>query len=276
MYSPKVLSFHYNIETEMNMCWSNTLCSNQFKKAIQNADAVILPQGCNKQLYALATENCSYVFPNYDAFHKYPDKIGQIKLFKKLHALHPRTITFENYNSFHNSQFANQFEFPFVFKLAWGGEGKNVFLITKSIDLEQSLSLAKAHEQSNKYGFLIQEYIPTLGRSLRVTVIGDQYYPYWRVAKSPDQFYTNLRKGARIDRDISPELQTKAVKELKVFCEKSSINLAGFDFLFSAKEKDPKPLFLEINYFFRCKGLGGQDNYMKLFEESVRKWIKNL
>ncbi|MEN8199826.1 MAG: glutathione synthase, partial [Thermodesulfobacteriota bacterium] len=118
--------------------------------------------------------------------------------------------------------------------------------------------------------------IPTDGRSLRVVVIGQSYYSYWRVA-SEDQFYTNLARGATIDHELFPHLQDKAVQEVKAFCGKSGVNLAGFDFLFSTTEEaPPPPLFLEINYCFRTKGLGGPDRYLDLLTAGIRKWLAGL
>ncbi|MBU4419623.1 MAG: hypothetical protein KKH84_01295, partial [Proteobacteria bacterium] len=58
--------------------------------------------------------------------------------------------------------------------------------------------------------------------------------------------------------------------------KKTGINLAGFDFLFSSEVNIKEPLFLEINYFFGRKGLGGSEKYYKILESEIQKWIESL
>ena len=54
---------------------------------------------------------------------------------------------------------------------------------------------------------------------------------------------------------------------------KTGINLAAVDFIFSFSEKDPEPLFLEINYYFGRRGIGGSERYYQLLYEAVRGWL---
>jgi len=64
---------------------------------------------------------------------------------------------------------------------------------------------------------------------------------------------------------------------VKDFCRKTGINLAGFDFLFSSENYyNDEPLFLEINYFFGRKGLGGSEKFYKILNSEIAKWIKSL
>jgi ribosomal protein S6--L-glutamate ligase len=79
-----------------------------------------------------------------------------------------------------------------------------------------------------------------------------------------------LAKGAIIDAQADPELQEVAVSETNAFCKKTNIDLAGFDFLFS-DEKDP--FFLEINYFFGRRGLGGSEKYYQMLIEEITNWL---
>ncbi|MBW1771231.1 MAG: hypothetical protein JRJ17_08820 [Deltaproteobacteria bacterium] len=107
-------------------------------------------------------------------------------------------------------------------------------------------------------------------------VIGDQLFSYWRIQEDPSQFATSLKAGAVINHDTDPELQDAGRAAVKAFCSKTRINLAGFDFLFSEKEKVPVPLFLEINYFFGRRGLGGSLNYYELIDRAVEGWLGRL
>ncbi|MBW1834673.1 MAG: hypothetical protein JRI62_07870, partial [Deltaproteobacteria bacterium] len=135
--------------------------------AIKAADAVILPQGCNEVLYNMASKNCSNTFPYYEAKFKYPGKIGQIRLFRETNVLHPESVTFERVDSFLDNYGAEPenlaFDFPFVFKFDWGGEGNGVFLITSPEELKDAIQNALNFERAGHVGFLIQEYIPSQG-----------------------------------------------------------------------------------------------------------------
>ena len=96
---------------------------------------------------------------------------------------------------------------------------------------------------------------------------------YWRVQENSDGFYSNLSKGAEIDSEAEPGLQHKAVALIKYLCQKTGINLAGFDAIFSSENGDPDPMLLEINYFFGRKGLGGSENYYRILLEEIRNWL---
>jgi ribosomal protein S6--L-glutamate ligase len=270
----KTLSFHLLIETQKNRLASKTPGKEDLF-AIQAADAVILPQGCNIALYNMAKDNCRNVFPNYDAFYNFPGKTGQAILFQQTGVVHPETCVYQNLASF-NFKKNCHLPFPQVFKFSWGGEGSNVFLVKNKQELVLCLEKAREFEKNKKTGFIIQEYIPTGGLSLRVVVIGNYYLSYWRVGQEPDCFYSNLAKGASLDFHSYPERQKAAVKVLKNFCQKTKINLAGFDFIFSSGQNEPLPMFLEINYFFRTKGLGGADNYLKILENEIKNWLNNI
>ena len=269
-----VLSYHLLLETNNNRL--PTRVDKSEIRAIKKADAVILPQGCKKELYEAARTHCPHVFPNYDAFFQYPGKTGQITLFQKFRVHHPATLVFNDLASFEKNAASFSPSFPLVCKFSWGGEGKNVFLLEKTDDLTASLELAKKYEDAGKRGFILQEYIPARGRSLRVVVMADKFVSYWRCHRNGEGFYSNLARGAIIDRDFRPGMQEAAIRELKKFCGLTKINLAGFDFLFADDDNPPTPLFLEINYFFRCHGLGGPDGYLELLTQAVREWLKRI
>ncbi|MCG6909731.1 MAG: glutathione synthase [Deltaproteobacteria bacterium] len=247
---------------------------------MRSARAVILPQGCRKSLYRMARATCPLVFPNYDKRFEYPDKIGQALLFRKYEAIHPETETFGSVADFRETYASyREFEkkrYPLVFKFDWGGEGHNVFLIKDARELQQMMSRAASYEKTGQYGFLLQEFIPSRGRSLRVVVIDTLTKTYWRRHGNPDAFYTNLSKGAVLETDSAPLLQEAGKKAVIAFSQRTGIDLAGFDLLFSEKSLARgliEPLFLEINYFFGRKGLGGSDAYYKLLQREIDRWI---
>jgi hypothetical protein len=53
-------------------------------------------------------------------------------------------------------------------------------------------------------------------------------------------------------------------------------DLAGFDILFSSETRVNAPLFLEINYYFGRRGLGGSKTFYDLLTQEIMKWIGSL
>ena len=272
-----IVSFHPLFEADKNIICAGRAPGAKDLAAIKAADAVILPQGCYQTLYRMARDNCSHVFPNYDARFKYPGKIKQIKLFQEFKILHPASELFADMAAFQR-QYGERpatlsFNFPVVFKLDWGGEGETVYLINSSEDLRKILQKAATYEKSGQTGFILQEYISSRDRTLRVAVIGRQVFSYWRIQENSGGFYSNLKQGAVIDVKAEPGLQQKAVALVRHLCKKTGINLAGFDVIFSAENEDPDPMLLEINYFFGRKGLGGSESYYLIVLAEIQNWL---
>ena len=274
-----ILSFHPCFTGDKNIICAGRAPGSEELSAIKAADAVILSQGCSQALYEMARAHCSNVFPNYDARFQYPGKIGQIRLFQKINLPHPCTriylSTGEVLNSSGEIVMPPVFDFPFVFKYPWGGEGETVFLIRSKPEFGKILNQAADYEQAGHKGFLIQEYISTI-RSLRIVQINETICSYWRVMDSGNHFGTSVAGGARIDADADPDLQKQAVCCLKNFCENTGINLAGFDILFSDETETKQPFFIEINYFFGRKGLGGSEKFYELLETEIKKWLNRF
>jgi ribosomal protein S6--L-glutamate ligase len=275
-----ILSFHPLFEADQNITCAGRAPDTGDLAAIRAADAVVLSQGCYQSLYEMARANCRHVFPNYDARFKYPDKIGQIKLFREFNVAHPASEPFLNLEAFHQ-YFRKQsstecLSYPFVFKFSWGGEGETVFLINSPEEFSQILQKTAEFEKSGQHGFLLQEYIASHNRTLRVVIIGQRLISYWRIQQQENDsgFYSNLGKGAVIDTESEPELQQKAVALVKQICHKTGINLAGFDVIFAADNSDP--MLLEINYFFGRKGLGGSEAYYQILLGEIQSWLAGL
>ena len=275
-----IVSFHPIFEADKNIICAGRQPNKEDLDAIKAADAVILPQGCRRPLYEMAKSNCTNVFPNYDARFNYPGKIGQIKLFRAIDAPHPASEVFADVAAFgqwqsNASQIAG-FDFPFVFKLDWGGEGETVFLIESAKNFHTVINKTTEFEKSGLTGFLLQEFIPSYNGTLRVAAIGQRLISYWRVQEHADGFYTNLKKGAKIDLESEPDLQHKAIALVKRLCAKAKINLAGLDVIFSSEAEQPEPLLLEINYFFGRKGLGGSEAYYRVLRQEIQRWLSGL
>jgi ribosomal protein S6--L-glutamate ligase len=271
-----ILSYHPCFEADENRLCAGRLPDESDLALIRSADAVILPQGCSAALFRMARRHCPRFFPDYTARFAYPGKLGQARLFRKTGVPHPDTLIFDRYSDFRDisrDTDSRLFALPFVLKMDWGGEGDNVHLVASGEELDRCLDRVRACEATGQHGFLIQRYIPSGFRSLRVVVIYRKTLSYWRTHDEPGCFCASLSKGARMDRESDPALQDTAIRAVGDFCAKTGIDLAGFDILFSDEDPDPVPLFLEINYFFGRQGIGGSEAYYALLIEQIDKWL---
>ena len=272
-----IVSFHPVYEADQNILCAGREPGADDLAAINAAHAVVLPQGCRQSLYEMATENCRHVFPNYDARFDYPGKLGQIQLFQKTGTAHPRAEIYISLDAFRQQYGDNPeaiaFKLPCVFKFDWGGEGETVYLLNSREDLQDVLRKAADFESSGQKGFLLQQYVPTQGRTLRVVTIGQRLISYWRILRDAQAFKSSVSQGARIDAAVAPDRQQAAMEFVRGFCSKTGINLAGFDVIFAPGKESMRPLMLEINYFFGRRGLGGSDAYYEILKQEIKAWI---
>lgn len=264
----------------------NRLCAGRSPDAsdcrrMTRADAVILPQGGQQSLYEMATANCCRVFPDYHARFAYPGKSGQIRLFREIGAPHPETWIYESLAAYPGDSrrpfLPPELELPCIFKFDWGGEGDNVRLIRQPEDLATALAAAEAFEKTGQRGFLLQRRIPAGNASLRVVIIDREMLSYWRIQKRPDEIRAGLSRGAAVDAEAWPENQAVGCEYVRRVCAQTGINLAGFDLLFDASgatdRSSIRPYFLEINYFFGRKGLGGSQAFYERLDRQIRNWL---
>ena len=272
-----ILSFHPLFTADRQIICAGRAPGPDERQAISAATAVILPQACRQDLYEMVRENCALYFPNYDARFAYPGKAGQHLLFKKAGVPHPRTISFSDTRTFRRQcrRIPDDlpFGFPCVFKFDWGGEGETVYPVDSESRLKEFLCTASAFERTGQSGFLVQEMIPAGNRSLRVAVIGRRCVAYWRVQPDRQIWCVNLAHGGQIDFMADPELRTTAVAAVRNFCRFTRIDLAGFDLLFPEGAASATPFFLEINYFFGRRGLGGSEAYYRILEQEIVNWL---
>ncbi len=275
-----IVSFHPLFEGDKNIICAGREPGADDLAAIKAAAAVVLPQGCRQSLYEMASDNCRHVFPNYRVRFNFPGKIGQMRLFQKNGTAHPHAETYSSLDDFRRQYGADlkdiAFEFPCVFKFDWGGEGETVYLINSREDLKNILQKAAHFEKSGQKGFLLQEYVPTEGRTLRVVIIGRTLISYWRIQENTDSFMSSVSRGARIEASLQPRRENVAKEFVKNLCNKTGINLAGFDVIFAPVKEYIKPLILEINYFFGRRGLGGSDAYYEILKKEIHNWLAHV
>ena len=73
--------------------------------------------------------------------------------------------------------------------------------------------------------------------------------------------------------EIFPNLQERGKVAVARFCRRVGINLAGFDLMFP--DEGP-PVFVEVNFNFGRKGIGGTPGFRKLFREAVELWQQGI
>ena len=276
-----ILSFHPMIEGNVNRLCAGRDPGPEDLATMEKATAILLPQGCRETLYQAARQRCPLVFPNYDARFDYPGKSGQIKLFREYGLMHPESLAFADSADF-RQQFPTLDELritpPLMVKRNWGGEGQGVFPAPDLPALERVLDMLKRTESGSQNGFLIQQFISTRSRVLRVAVIGRLFKTYWRVmAPSAEPcIKAGLSLGGRLDFNSDPDLMQAAEAAASRLCRATGINLAAFDILFTNdKEVAPPetPIFLEINYFFGRRGIGGSEALYALLRKAICDWL---
>lgn len=275
-----LLSFHPLVNGDLQINCAGRDPNASDLEAVRRADAIILPQGCRQPLYEMARSHTSLIFPNYDCRFRYPGKLGQAKLFAETGSPHPLTfpyaaVTGPEGSSLTPADLPDALTYPLVLKFNWGGEGDTAFKVDTPSAL--SLLLKKIHriEQSGQKGFLLQPYIPHNNRTLRVVVVGRTMRSYWRVAPDEGVFGACAAKGAAIDHDAAMPAQKAGMARVREFCRKTGVDLAGFDLIFP-DTADTEPLFLEINYFFGRRGLGGTEAYYRLLLAEIAAWTSQL
>jgi ribosomal protein S6--L-glutamate ligase len=275
-----ILSFHPCFSGDRQIFCAGRAPGESDLAAIRAANAVILPQGCGPALYRMARENCRHVFPNFDARFAYPGKSGQARLFRRFGAAHPETEAYVDADAFiaacSGGSSSISRSFPFVFKFDWGGEGRNVIRIRSPEALASALATARRYERTGQKGFLVQEYVPSGNRVLRVAMIGSRTATYWRVMADRAADCANLAMGGEIDTASDPGMQRHAARVVRGFCRATGINLAGFDILVPERAGGRRAVFLEINYFFGRRGLGGSRAYYGMLIAEIERWISTL
>jgi ribosomal protein S6--L-glutamate ligase len=106
------------------------------------------------------------------------------------------------------------------------------------------------------------------GKDLRVVVVGDLTKSYFRIGNG--SFYNNVAQGGRIDHNLMPEEQATGRSMSRSLCHQAGIDVAGLDIMFPPKGS---PLFIEINFLFGRKGIGGRPGYDRLFHQAVQSWL---
>jgi len=272
--SEMILSFHPCFAADAQIILADRRLSEEDRRLIRAADAIILPQTCSSSLYEACAHSKARVFPDYELRFKYPGKAGQSLLFRKLGIPHPATKRWPSVNRFRAflmQQGKPPHEMPFYLKADKSHEGDGVYLVDHRTGLDSAL---RALEDAGPEAFISQEAVPCKGTVLRAVILHKKIMTYWKRPGPSQDVVTTIGRGARVDRVWKPALQEKGRQQTRWIAEKSGIHLAAFDLVFNLDHPDPQPLILEINYYFGRRGLGGSLKYYRLLLNAIREWLK--
>ena len=273
-----ILSFHPCFDADVQMILGGHALDSNHLTLIRKAEAIILPQALQAGFYKACLVSGALLFPNYEMRFRYPGKIGQSLMFRDFGFPHPKTFCWKTTEDFKKKCPSTEtvpHEKPFVIKDDRTHEAEGVYLVNDEHSLSEALLNLELKKQSGPSGFITQDYIPSNGNILRAVIIGKRIITYWKRPSRPDQVITTISHGAVIDHRWLPELQAKGEEQARSLSTKTKINLAAIDFVFDLSDKKPEPLFLEINYYFGRRGLGGTEKYYRLFYEAVQDWMKD-
>jgi len=268
-----ILSFHPCFTADHQIILGDRPLNEADRQLIRGAQAVILPQGRFDRIFHECMAAGVPVFPDYGMRRAYPGKVGQSRLFEAFQLPHPRTFRWRSVDRFRKAA-RTPHEFPFVVKDDESHEAEGVFVVNDSKSLEEALGFLNLKEGVKNNGFITQAFVPSEGNVLRSVILGEQIVTYWKRPAKPGQVVTTISKGARIDHDWKPALREKGRAQARVLARRTGINLAAVDFVFDFSKNNSEPLFLEINYFFGRRGLGGMDAYYRMLFKAIQDWLR--
>jgi ribosomal protein S6--L-glutamate ligase len=272
-----ILSFHPCFGAGAQVVLGSRPLSAEERSLIEQAAAVILPQSCPHELYRACKKSSALLFPNYDKRFEYPGKMGQSLLFEACGFPYPKTQRWASVKAFESSCLSSKtypHRMPFFLKADRSHEGAGIFLISDDEAMHSAIQALAQLEKSGFPGFISQQSIATEGNVLRAVIMGGKTITYWKRAADSSRMITTIGRGSRIDKTWRRDLQEQGREAVERLSTKASIDLAAVDLIFPMRDPEPQPLFLEINYYFGRRGLGGSERYYRLLHEAIQEWLR--
>ena len=261
---PYFVSFHPGISMEVNLPVFSPLDDPDVQSLLRSAAGVLLPSYVTPRRYRMITRCCRSWFPRLDTRFRSCGKTAQITLFRNQGVRHPETVIFRDAVELQGyvARRDPPGGYPCVLKGDMGGGGSTVFPVRNREDMSRCLDRLPPDQP-----MLLQKWVNHGGRDLRVVVYGSQTVSYFRVGDG--RFYNNVCRGGRLDHEGRPDLQQKGIEAVRAFCHAVAIDVAGFDLMFL---DDGPPVFIEINFHFGRKGLGGSSGHRRFWARAVQQW----
>ena len=264
----KILSFHPLVRGDFNF-WAFSAVDKGLLEAFSLARVVIFPQVFPEVLFRYAQRRGLFFFPDYRLRFDFPGKDGQFFLWQALGLPAPETVFVPKLAAFGDHPDSTSLSlppFPFVVKTTDEHEGQGVFLVEDEASWKRALSHLKARERAGRFGFLLQEYLPS-PYDLRVVVIGKELIPCWR--KKRAGFKSNLAQDGELIPCPDRRLEAEALSLASRLVSETGVNLVAVDFLI----KDGAPVLNELNFVFGRRAL---KDFEGLFLEALKDFLENL
>ncbi len=274
-----IVNYHPGLKADHNLLLaSQRPLDRRDYLAVAGASAVLLPQVCRPDLYALVAALNKPHFPRPLVHLCLDGKVGNHLLFQHLGLPSPRTLVFASLERAarawrRGEVSAAGLEPPLVAKGAGGGQGRNVFLVhgpEELLNLEGSLD---THCFQGPKGLVLQERVAIPGRDARVVVVGRQVDSFWRLVPEQGAFFTSLSQGGIIDRQGWPDEMARAVALVRRLQDLAGLDMAGVDVLVPS---DAPPMLLEINFYFGRNAHGGTAGLRRVHLMAAREWLAEL
>jgi glutathione synthase/RimK-type ligase-like ATP-grasp enzyme len=206
-----------------------------------------LRDDAKNKIYFLDIISKKRIFPNWNMYYPYDNKIAQLFLMRRLNIPHPRTFYSRQEEEIEN--FIKSARYPLIAKCSEGACGDNVKMFSDYKSLKKHVANVFSKRgaptsfpwvRQKNYVYL-QEFLPR-GRDMRVIVIGNKVeLAFWR--KNSSSWIKNVSNGANISTQgiLKKDLQivVDVVKKLK-------FHWGAFDLMISGE----KIYFLEFSSIF--------------------------
>lgn len=198
------------------------------------------------------------IFPNWNMYASYDNKIMQHTLLNELGFEMPKTWIFRDKNE--ALEFVKKVKFPLVSKCSQGACGDNVHKIENENELKEHIKQAFSKKGIKTYfpwirqrGYVyLQEYIES-AKDLRIITIGNKVeLAFWR--ENRNSWKHNIAGGGSINPNNIPEEAKKMSLELS---KKLSFHWCAFDIMM----KREKPVILEFSSIFGFSRSGHYEKY---------------
>ncbi len=269
-----IVSYHPGLEADINLVLvSQRPLDSQDRQVAREAGAILLPQICRPDLFALAQTSGAPFFPNPAVHLGLDGKVGNHRLFAGLGLPHPPTVDFSDLNSAARAWEEGREDVavlgaPLVAKGAGGGMGDNVFLVHTPGELRGLAGRLETWCHRGPSGLVLQRYFPG-AVDMRVELLYDAADVYWRRARQ-EEFRANLCQGGTLIKEGPAEERQAAVALARRLQKAAGLDLAGVDVMIPP---DGQPLLLEINFFFGRRALGGHEVFLERYLNAVRRWL---
>ncbi|MDR3554658.1 MAG: hypothetical protein P4L55_07880 [Syntrophobacteraceae bacterium] len=265
---PYCVSFRPEVEMEENLPPLAGIEDLGTIDLLRKAAGVLLPAHVSPWRYRSITQHARDWFPRLDVQFNCRGKTKQAYLFQELGVRHPETLVFENPLQLqsHLNAHGSPWGYPLVLKGDLGGGGETVFPVYGAGEIAGHLLKLPKDDP-----LLIQKWVRHGGKDLRVVIYGDHAVSYFRVGGG--RFYNNVCRGGKLDHEGWPELQQKGAAAVLAFSRLVGIDIAGFDLMFP---DDGEPVFVEVNFHFGRKGLGGRKEHQRYVLRAIQRWRGRL